>query len=202
MTDERLAPRAAGMDDAGALAEILAAAFAADPVMNWTFGNARAFRTVFYELARGVYLKHGYGHIIDNGAASLWLPAGAPLILPELNELRIAMAAVRRGGLGALTRALKISAILEQHHPQEPHYYLFAVGVKPERQGQGLGGCVLREGLKRVDEEGALAYLENSNPNNTPLYERLGFRVTATLPLPEAAPRLLSMLRAPQGGAA
>lgn len=193
--------RAAGKEDAGAAADILAAAFAADPVMTWTFGGNRAFRTVFYELARGIYLKHGFGHIADDRAATLWLPAGVPLRLPKLNELRIAASAVLHGGFGALARALKAAEILEKHHPHAPHYYLFAVGVKPDAQGQGLGAALLAEGLKRADEAGAAAYLENSNPKNTPLYERCGFRVTAPLPLPADAPPLLSMLRAPRGEA-
>lgn len=191
--------RAAGPEDAGAVADILAAAFASDPVMSWTFGGNRAFRTVFHELARGVYLKHGFGHIADDRAATLWLPAGVPLRLPKLNEMRIAASAVRHGGFGAIARALKTAAVLEKHHPHEPHYYLFAVGVAPQAQGQGLGGALLAEGLKRADEEGAVAYLENSNPKNTPLYERAGFRVTAPLPLPAGAPPLLSMLRAAGG---
>lgn len=193
--------RAAGLEDAEAAAGILAAAFAADPVMSWTFGGNRAFRTVFLELVRGVYLKHGFGHIAEGSAATLWLPAGVPLRLPKLNELRIAASAVLHGGLGAVSRALNISDVLEKHHPKAPHYYLFAVGVTPEAQGKGLGGAILREGLKRADEAGAMAYLENSNPKNTLLYERLGFRVTAPLPLPKDAPPLLSMLRAAGGRA-
>ncbi len=190
--------RAAGISDAETAAEILAEAFAEDPVMSWTFGNARVFRTLFYELASGIYLKHGFGHIVEGAAATLWLPADRPLSLPKMNELRIAMAALWHGGVGAIARALKTSAILAKHHPEEPHYYLFAVGVRPHARGRGLGGRILREGLKRADEEGAIAYLENSNPKNTPLYERLGFRVTAPLPLPATAPPLLSMVRAPQ----
>ncbi len=202
MPDGRPVLRAAGMDDADAAADILAAAFAADPVMRWTFGGNGAFHTIFYELARGVYLKHGFGHIAEGGsgehrAATLWLPAGVPLNLPQLNQLRIASSVIRHGGFSAAARALKVADILETHHPEEPHFYLFAVGVAPRARGKGLGGALLREGLKRADQEGALAYLENSNPKNTPLYERLGFRVTAPLPLPEGAPPLLSMLRAP-----
>ena len=146
-------------------------------------------------------MKQGFGHIADNGAATLWLPAGVPLQLPKLNEMRIAFSAMAKGGLGAIGRALTISGILEKHHPDTPHYYLFAVGVRPEHQGKGLGGSLLREGLKRADAEGALAYLENSNPKNTPLYERHGFRVTAPVALPSGAPPLLSMLRAPGGAA-
>ena len=46
--------------------------------------------------------------------------------------------------------------------------------------------------LERVDAEGAPAYLESSNPINTPRYERLGFsvcgRVRAARGRPERHP--------------
>jgi GNAT superfamily N-acetyltransferase len=183
------------MDDADDIAEILAEAFGDDPVMTWTFGNTRPFRTVFRELARGIYLKNGFAHLIDGAAATLWLPAGAAIKLPRMNELRIAGAALRHSGFGAIRRAFTAADVMEKHHPETPHYYLFAVGVRKAAQGRGLGGAILREGLLKADAEGAPAYLENSNPKNTPLYERLGFRPLAPLPLPAEAPPLLAMLR-------
>ncbi len=200
-----IAIRAAARGDAGLIACILAEAFADDPVMNWTFGGAKSFHTVFQELARGVYLKDGFGHLGEDSvtggrAATLWLPAGVEIRLPMTNELRIAASAVFHHGLSSIRRALATAAVLAKHHPAVPHYYLFAVGVTKDGQGKGLGGRLIREGLKRADEEGALAYLENSNPKNTPLYERLGFQMVAPLPLSAGAPPLLGMLR-PAGGA-
>ncbi|WP_375207588.1 GNAT family N-acetyltransferase [Hyphococcus sp.] len=200
-----MAVRAARRDDSGLVADILAEAFADDPVMNWTFGGARPFRTVFHELARGVYLKNGFGHLAGDGsgawAATLWLPLGVEIRLPVMNEARIAASAFAHHGLASIRRAMKTAAVLAQHHPKAPHYYLFAVGVRKGAQGKGLGGRLIREGLARADAEGAPAYLENSNPKNTPLYERLGFRPTAPLPLPDGAPPLLGMLR-PAGASA
>ncbi len=176
------------------VADILAEAFADDPVMNWMFGSARPFRTIFFELARGLYLKSGFGHIADDGGATLWLPAGQKVMLPLTNELRILGAALPSGGARAISRAKRAGDIMEASHPSRPHYYLFAVGVRSAMKGKGIGGGLIREGLKRANEAGAPAYLENSNPMNTPLYERLGFQTTAPLNLPAGAPPLLGMM--------
>ena len=65
----------------------------------------------------------------------------------------------------------------------------------------GSAALIIREGLALADKAGADAYLENSNPRNTPLYERLGFAAVNPLPLADGAPPLLAMLRpAAQGG--
>ncbi len=189
----------AGEEDAGNAASILSEAFADDPVMNWTFGGNRAHRTAFLELARGIYLKQGFGHLAGDQAATLWLPAGTTGKLPFLNELRLAFSAVRAAGFGVIARAKSVAEVMEKAHPQAPHYYLFAVGVRKAGQGKGLGGRIIREGLKKADADGAPAYLENSNPKNTALYERLGFSAIAPLGLPAGAPPLLGMLRKPEG---
>ena len=185
--------RNATLEDADLAADILANAFASDPVMNWTFGGNGAFRTIFFELARGLYLKSGFGHLAGDGAATLWLPADHHGKLPISNELRIMFAAIGASGVGVIGRAKKVSDIMAKSHPREPHYYLFAVGVRDEMKGKGLGGRIIREGLKRANDAGARAYLENSNPKNTPLYERLGFEAIAPLQLPADAPPLLGM---------
>ena len=69
------------------------------------------------------------------------------------------------------------------------------IGVDPARQGRGLGTRLLDHCLATlVAAEGALAYLESSNPNNTPLYERFGFEVTGQIQ-PADFPGLTPMLR-------
>ncbi len=60
-------------------------------------------------------------------------------------------------------------------HPEEPHWYLAAVGTRPAQQSRGYGAVVLRPVLDRCDETGLGAYLESSNPLNRSFYERLGF---------------------------
>jgi hypothetical protein len=48
--------------------------------------------------------------------------------------------------------------------------------------------------LKRVDTAREAAYLENSNPKNTRLYERSGFKTRKSIS-PPGAPPLLAMWR-------
>lgn len=187
--------RSARARDAETLAAILADAFAADPVMSWTLGGeGRAFR-LFLELARRVYLARGFGHLAGDKAATLWLPPGETSAPALIDEAHIGYAVLRAGGLTALARGKTVGDIMAKHHPPRPHYYLFAVGARADFQGEGFGGRLIREGLARADADGADAYLENSNPKNTPLYQRLGFETTAALPLPGGAPPLLAMFR-------
>ena len=63
---------------------------------------------------------------------------------------------------------------MEKTIPHEPHFYLAFIAVAPRLQGLGLGSALLEATLARVDAAGAPAYLENSNPRNLALYERLG----------------------------
>lgn len=187
--------RAARPEDARAIADILCDAFTGDPVMSWMFGRAEPPYALFHELARCVYLARGFGHVIEDKAATLWLPAGEKPFLPFLGEARLALALAGHSGLSGLARAKHCGDIVSAHHPAAPHYYLFAVGVRDGHKGKGHGGRVLREGLKRVDEAAEIAYLENSKPRNTPLYQRLGFEPGDLLPLPKGAPPLLAMTR-------
>lgn len=194
--------REAGLADAGDIADVLADAFAGDPVMTWMFGVRAPYRTFFLEMARGVYLRRGFGHVDSDGAAAaLWLPPGASRTLPFTNEARIALALLVRGGVRSVSRALHAGDVVGDYHPPTPHYYLFAVGVRPGFQGQGCGGAILRAGLARIDAEGAPAYLENSKPRNTPLYQRMGFEAQQAFRFAPDAPPLVPMLRPAGGGA-
>lgn len=83
---------------------------------------------------------------------------------------------------------------MEKHHPHAPHFYLAFVAVAPRFQGMGLGSAILEATLRRADETHAPAYLENSNPKNTRLYERAGF-VTQKNISPNGAPPLIGMWR-------
>jgi ribosomal protein S18 acetylase RimI-like enzyme len=83
---------------------------------------------------------------------------------------------------------------MEKHHPHARHFYLAFIAVAPRLQGMGLGSTMLDATLKRVDEAGLPAYLENSNPKNTVLYERHGFVRQKNI-APAGAPPLIAMWR-------
>ena len=55
------------------------------------------------------------------------------------------------------------------------HWYLELVATRPEYQGKGAGGKLLRWGIDKADEEGTETYLEAS-PDGKPIYEHFGFK--------------------------
>ena len=90
-------------------------------------------------------------------------------------------------------------ACLEQMdaaHPRYPHWYLPWFGVEATAQGSGLGGTLMVNCLRAVDETGLRAYLETPNPRTISFYERYGFRVTGSTHTADC-PVITFMLREP-----
>jgi ribosomal protein S18 acetylase RimI-like enzyme len=93
-------------------------------------------------------------------------------------------------------RTVELFELLDAHHPQDPHYYLQFMGVRPECQGTGIGSALLRAVLDRCDVEGAAAYLE-ADERSKLLYAKHGFEATAEIKLPKG-PSFFPMWRAPR----
>lgn len=85
-----------------------------------------------------------------------------------------------------------------KEHPTYPHWYLVFVGTRPEGRGKGLASGVIRTVTDECDRTNMPAYLENSNPLNTPLYERYGFKVQKTVTMGKGKIPIELMLREPQ----
>ncbi|MBI2384103.1 MAG: GNAT family N-acetyltransferase [Gammaproteobacteria bacterium] len=166
------------------IGDVIAEAFADDPVNLWAFNGVAAMRPSFRAMARYLYLVRGFGHrTADGRAGTLWLPPGAAKSHGLRGTLALARALTWHGGLRAVRNGLAIDAFMNRKRPREPHYYLFAIAVAPELQGKGRGGLLMREALRRVDGEGMPAYLESSRARNLPFYRQFGFEVVE-----EAAP--------------
>jgi len=58
-----------------------------------------------------------------------------------------------------------------------PHWYLWALAVRPECQGQGHGGRLLAPMMARADRECLPCYLETQTEQNVAFYIRRGFVV-------------------------
>ena len=96
-----------------------------------------------------------------------------------------------------LPRVIRAIAALEANHPHERHWYLPFIGVRPDRQGNGIGSALLAHMEARLDAEGLPAYLEASSERNRALYVRHGFDVTGEVRLPDGPPMWL-MWREPK----
>lgn len=195
------APRRANAEDAKQLSRLFAAAFASDPVMDWISrpGSKRAegLERFFFWLMSVRAIPFGEVWMApDCSAAAAWLPPDVPATAGGLLEqLKLLPMFLRLCGLPRMMRGQAMADAMEKHHPHSPtHFYLAFVAVAPRLQGMGLGSAIMDATLKRIDEAGAHAYLENSNPKNTKLYERCGFVRKQNIS-PPAAPPLIAMWR-------
>jgi len=174
----------------------LLSAFRADPVERWLYPDEHdydEFFPAFLAAFGGEAFAHDTVWRSDNFAAvALWL---APAVEPDADEIvRTLMTTVDKTRHGDTMAAL---AQMDAAHPRYAHWYLPWLGVEAASQGSGLGGQVLHESLRAVDESGLPAYLETPNPRTAPFYERNGFRVTGTTDTTDC-PVITFMLRAPQ----
>jgi ribosomal protein S18 acetylase RimI-like enzyme len=197
-------PRVAGMADLPLVARTLADAFYNDPVVRWWMredaGLPAALGRVHTFLAAQDIPK---GHVYfsaDGRAAAQWQPPGPPEPPMSLwQQLALLPRLIQNAGVMKIGRILKLIEMMDAHHPKEPHFYLFMLGVRQDSQGAGLGSTLLEACLKQVDVAGMPAYLENSNPKNTRLYERHGFVASGEARARPDAPPLLFMWRDKRG---
>ena len=131
----------------------------------------------------------------DGNVAAAWLPPGTAASPGGfMEQMRLLPLFVRLCGFPRLMRGSAMADAMEKNHPHEHHFYLAFIAVAPRLQGLGLGGAMLEATVKRADAMGVPAYLENSNPRNTKLYERTGFVARKNIS-PPGAPPLVGMWR-------
>lgn len=191
--------RPATGDDHEAAAEVLALAFADDPGWAHLIPDAeiRAERllTFFTVEIQNLVPRHRQLWVTGDGSgAAIWgrpgnwrVPLGRTLRpLPQISKVF-----GRRIGL-AIWSQLRF----ERRHPRSPeHWYLHYLAVEPRRQGRGTGAALLAPMLESCDRERMPVYLESSTERNRALYERHGFELTATFPLPMGGPPIREMWR-------
>lgn len=193
-------PRRARLADAGALTRMFTAAFLNDPVMDWMARpepkRTSALEAFFFWLLHRRAIPAGEVWMSDNGAAgAIWMPPGVSAWSTGLvAQLKLLPLYLRVCGVSRLARGAALSDAMEKAHPREKHFYLFFLAVDPPFQGKGLGSTILDATLKRIDQTGMPAYLENSNPRNQRRYERAGFVVQNDI-APKGAPPLIPMWR-------
>ncbi|QUR65883.1 GNAT family N-acetyltransferase [Mycobacterium spongiae] len=204
MTQVTPAVRPAQRGDVRELSRTMASAFFDDPVMLWLLPDSKTRRNrlcrMFATMTRHHHLALGGVEVAcagsGIGAAALWDP---PNQWRETRRGQLAMAPAYfrvlgfRAGIGrAVQEAMK------QAHPEEPHWYLAAIGSDPAVRGRGFGQALMRSRLDRCDAEHCPAYLESSKPENVPYYERFGFTVTGEIVLPHCGPSIWPMWREPR----
>jgi ribosomal protein S18 acetylase RimI-like enzyme len=186
--------RRATEQDVPDLAQTLAAAFFDDPVFAWVYTDAARRREIlprWFEIVIERILPHNEIMTTDSVVAgAIWVPPGVEVderVWTALEELSEDYA----------PRLGECLELMDKHHPNDPHHYLFLVGTRPGWQCRGLGSAVMRPVLEMCDRDTIPAYLEATSENNKRLYLRNGFEVVGEIALPDG-PSLWPMWRAPK----
>jgi GNAT superfamily N-acetyltransferase len=189
--------------EAEAIATTLSAAFDADPLWSWAFPDDQK-RPAQYEAFFGLFIEsaipNGWVWTLDQAAAvAVWTPPGKNELSDEAEaKLEPFLAAE----LGAHAEpVLQVMEYFDSARPKgQDFYYLSLLGTHPDYRGQGLGMSLLAANLTQIDAEAMPAYLESSNPVNTPRYERHGFAPRADFSTPEGRHTVTTMWREPSRG--
>lgn len=170
--------KTATLEDKDKCLDILKLAFSSDPFVRWIFPEPSRYLTHFNAMSMviaGDAFKAGTAHYIEDlSGAAMWIPPGF-----EVDE---EAAGAFMGGIDFSEEMIesmgKLMEEMEKYHPHEdPCWYLGVLGADCARQNEGRGSLLMKEVLPRCDEDGVLAYLESSNPQNVAFYERHGFEV-------------------------
>lgn len=159
---------------------LLSRAYNASPLFGAALGESsekqrstleKLFKMMYKEKSGLIFSAKEDGKILGVMRFVEW-----PQCQKECKSLRILLLAllVFRG---KALRLGKYFSAWAKHDPNKPHLHLSAIGVLPERQGQGVGSLLLSHFCKYVDELKQAAYLETDYPRNVHLYERFGFTV-------------------------
>ena len=188
------------------LSETMSKAFRDDPA--WTYllpDEARRLRLLLPFFNILLRYSQRYGEVYtttDCAGAACWLTPGNTT--PLLHRLiRIGIREAHLGidlGWAGFRRYMAMEKCSEALHQQSvagDHWYLWALGVDPMYQKQGMGGMLMQPVFKRADANRLPCYLETSNELNILFYQKHGFTVIREGTVPKSGLHVWAMVRKP-----
>jgi ribosomal protein S18 acetylase RimI-like enzyme len=190
--------RTATPEDLAIIVDTAARSLGSEAMLRWSFGEERFEERIKRHFTHydGENVRRGWIRIAAEGAGiAVWIPPG------DREEHEAIGPAPPGGEAGILGENAERHAAfwrwIGQHEPAEPLLYLSHIGVVPERQGEGLGSALMRDGLAAPGHRGVPSWLETSRVNNVAYYERFGFRTVVDEDAPEGGPHIWFMRRDP-----
>ena len=186
--------------------EVLTAAFLEDPLYRALIPGPEDRRRSLQALWSALITTSNRYGVVDStpditGVACWLAPGNADLGLwPMLRTglaLPRAMLLFPADGRKRFLEMVNRTDRVRREKMPEPHWYLWALGILPDRQGQGIGGALLAHGMARADIQARPCYLETETESNVAFYARRGFAVIAEVEI--SGIRIWSMLRPPAG---
>ena len=190
--------RTATREDIEVVVDTAARSLDAEAMLRWSFGEEgfeERIRRHFFHYD-GENARRGWVRLVADGAGiAVWIP-------PDAREEHEAIGPAPPGEEADILgdhadHHAGFWGWVGEHEPSEPLLYLSHVAVTPERQGEGLGSALMRDGTARADHDGVATWLETSRGDNVGYYESFGFRTVVDEDAPEGGPHIWFMRRDP-----
>jgi ribosomal protein S18 acetylase RimI-like enzyme len=182
-------------------AQVMARVFQNDPMLKYLVpDDARRVRLLPSFFSMVVRYCSRYGEVYTTPTLeglACWLPPGIEPTIGRMVRIGIRVSPLDFGW-AAFRRYLDLAAYTDIVHKRsvpKRHWYLWALGVDPPHQGQGIGGKLLQPVLEQADTAGLPCYLETENERNLPFYQRYGFKVVSNGEVPRRGLRVWAMVR-------
>ena len=183
--------------------EVLGRAFWNHPPLHYYFPDElKRKRMAPYLMAFPVFTGIRYGEVYATSpnleGVAIWIPSDSyPMTFWRVIRsvpLSVVFGFGRYGGSRMRRLGEHVDSVHQRLAPFK-HWFLQAIGVAPQFQGEGYAGKLLRPMLARMDEGGIPCYLETLEEQNVPLYEHFGFEVIEKSNVPETSLTNWAMLR-------
>lgn len=186
------------------LANILAEAMYNDPMYYYIFNEKESsyrYFSVFWKAILEYTMKFGIVLTTEDllGAACLLPPNKTDFTFNNLlmTGFRVPLS-ILRFPISKMIDTMDILFSLGDYQNQvlsEPHWYLMEIGVKPENQGNGIGGSLLRKLIEMANNNKTPIYLETETEKNVQLYQKYGFSIVKDINLKKHNLRYYLMVR-------
>ncbi|MDZ7270681.1 MAG: GNAT family N-acetyltransferase [candidate division KSB1 bacterium] len=189
-------------------AHVLARAFRSDPAFVYVLPQAQRRESALawlFERLVAATLEAGRAFTTASlSGVALWLGPGRhtlPTSTLLANGLALLPLTLGWRSFGRFLRLGRCTNQLHERTIRDPHLVLFALGVDPARQQQGIGRALLAPMLAEADANGLPCYLDTANAANLAYYAAHGFDFVSERTIAEALV-LRAMVRMPRQGQA
>ncbi|MFW9873594.1 MAG: GNAT family N-acetyltransferase [Candidatus Thorarchaeota archaeon] len=188
--------------------KVAGSAFQDDPIMVYVYPDEKERKQ---KAQYGFYMIYNYGMKYGLTYATSKNLEGITIWLPPSKVYPSTWAMMRLGGfyamrkvglkLKAMKRSMTVFKYEEERHKEHvphDHWYFQNIAVKPEEQGKGYGGLLIRTLLKTIESDELPIYVETNTEKSVSIYQKYGFEILEHCIIPETPVPLWCMLRKPK----
>jgi GNAT superfamily N-acetyltransferase len=199
-----VAIRSADLADLDEVTSVLVQALVTAPDALWLIGDEGERRTVYGRYWRAL-LEAALSGRVDGWLVDVTDPVDAVAVWQDSTQFQARSSNVDDelvdAACGRHADQFRLAeAVLAHHRPSRPHHRLAWMGVRPDRQSQGLGCALLRHALSSMDTDGVATYLVAACAGAREYFMRRGYQLLHPAPffLPESGPALWPLWREPR----